>query len=174
MYKCKPQRAPGKAYAIMTASVGAALLLSYIGNQMHILTAAIQLISLLLIVVGLYALIRFGMTEMIYFVSDSQFGVTKVTGNKSKELCCLSLSTAVAVCDANEYKQKYAKTVSHRYDYHQNMFSTTYFYVCEFNGKYAAVRFEPNEQFLSILKANVDAAVSRRNESSEPENHMFD
>ncbi len=174
MYKCQPPRKSKPIFFITLVSTVLACAFLYVGNELQIAKGLMQLAALFLIVFGLYGVIRFALSDMIYSVSDTQFSVTKVTGNKTKELCCLNLETAIDLCDADEYKQKYAKTVSRRYDYHQNLFTKTYFYIFEFNGKNFAMRFEPNEQFLSIMREKISSAVSRQKMSSEPDLHTSD
>lgn len=174
MYKCQPPRKSKPIFIITVVSTVLACALLYVGNELQIAKGLMQFAALFLIVFGLYAVIRFALSDMIYSVSDTQFSVTRVTGNKTKELCCLDLETAIDLCGADEYKQKYAKAVSRRFDYHQNLFAKTYFYIFEFNGKNFAMRFEPNEQFLGIMREKVSNAVSRRKTSSEEDLHMSD
>ena len=110
---------------------------------------------------------RFSMTEFEYSVSDCDFTVTKIVGNKRTPMCCVALETAIDVLEKSDYDKlpRNEKAIT-KYSMNQNMFAKSYVFLCEFNEKRAMIEFEPNIQFVMILK-NAIKDAKHQSENSE-------
>ncbi len=102
--------------------------------------------------------VRYSLTEFEYAVSNGDFSVVKITGNRRQQICCVALESAIDLFTKRDYQHLPSNEKGIiKYSLNQNMKADSYVFLCEFNGKRAMIEFEPNEAFVSILKQEISA-----------------
>ena len=115
-----------------------------------------MMISILLIV-------RYSLTEFEYSVGDGAFGVTKIVGNKRTVVCSVALETAIGLYSKRDYDHLPSDQKGQiKYSLNQNMVADSFVFLFEFNGKRTMVEFEPNLQFVAIVKDEIEKAIKNR------------
>ena len=119
-----------------------------------------QIAAILFAVILIEVLIRYVMTRHTYVLDGENFIIIRKTGNKKTVACDVSLRMAMGVVEkknAKNIEQNFGP-IFKAYNYCQNLFpKTCYFYIFELSGKRCAVSFEPDEAFLSEMKARMAA-----------------
>lgn len=169
MYKCRPERNNRSAFLTVALSVVLCSACFMISVCVPSYGGLIQLLGVLLLTAAIFAVTRFVLTDMEYTLTADEFSAAKVWPNRTQGICCLDLETAVALVDRQTFKAEYAKRVNIRYNCCQNIGARSYFYVCEFNGKLAAIEFEPNDAFLAIMTDAVNAKLLKRESERTPD-----
>ncbi len=167
MYKCKPERNVRQVVLLLSVSflaTGGAFALAVV-FPLH--AGIIRFIAFLLLVLALYIILRFTMTEMEYTLDNGTFIITKIVGNKRMVQGALDLADSIALVTREEYRaQGLNKNLSTVCNYAQNLGGKHWFYVFEFSGKRAVVEFEPNEAFAAIFREEIERAKSGGNGSA--------
>ena len=166
MYKCKPERNVKQIFLLLFTSValtvGAFALGSYLQN------GVIRLVGWGLLVISIYLLYRFSLTEVEYTLDHGTFIITKIVGTKRTEQGALDLADSIALVPKQEYKEKkMGKEITTFCDYSQNIGGNRWCYICSFGGRKAMIEFEPNNAFVAIFKDEIDKA--KKGEYSEPD-----
>lgn len=161
MIKCKPERNPKQAIILVSLCAVTALICGFLCVKVDTLKWLTQLLFISAVAVGIFAVSRYTLTEMIYTVGDGSFTVTKVTGSKQTVACSLNTSTAIGLYTKSEYRAaitaKELQSPFKYYNFNQNYRpSGSYVYVSEFNGKVLAVEFEPNAIFAAAFLDEID------------------
>ena len=119
-----------------------------------------QLVAILFAVVFIEVLIRYVMARHTYVLDGENFIIIRKIGNKKTVACDVSLRMSMGVVEkenAKNIEQNFGP-IFRTYNYCQNLFpKTCYFYIFELSGKRCAVSFEPDEAFLSEMKARMAA-----------------
>lgn len=118
-----------------------------------------EIIALLFYIYSFELLFRYVFTEYTYIVDDGNFIVMKRAGRRLTYACNVSMSTALAILETPKTKEqrmafaeKYGR-VKIRYNYCQVIRpEKTYSYIFEFNGDFAEIVFQPNEEMLSRIR----------------------
>ncbi len=129
-----------------------------------------QLIALSVAAISFEIVNRYYFSTYIYTVNEKDFIITKRTGKKSQTVCNLSLSTMLAIEKKPQNKKARAEftkrfgKINIHYNYCQSLFpAQSYVILFEFNGKTAAIAFEPNEAMVCRL----NEILHKRNETNE-------
>ncbi len=153
MYICKPERNVNQIRTLVfvcTVVTSALFLLSTCIQQY---ASLIRLTAILSLVVSILLVVRYALTEFEYSVSAGDFTITKITGNRRQVVCNLALETAIDLIEKRDYDHlpRNEKAII-KYSLNQNMKANSFVFLCEFNGKRAMIEFEPNHEFVAILK----------------------
>ncbi len=153
MYLCKPERNVAQTRLLLVTCVVVTLSFFFVSTVVPAYNSIVQLGGYISLVVSILLVCRFSMTELEYSVTDCDFAVTKIVGNKRTPMCCVALETAIDVFEKADYDKlpRSEKGIT-KYSLNQNMFAKSYVFLCEFNGRRAMIEFEPNIQFVMILK----------------------
>lgn len=121
-----------------------------------------QLIAIGIYIFSFELLNRYHLSSYCYTIDEKDFIITKRMGKRTQTVCCLSLSTLLAIEKTPKTKKQkeaflaVAPKASYRYNYCQSLLpDVSYTVFFEFNGKVAAVVFEPNEAMVLHLKNKI-------------------
>lgn len=157
MFKCKPERNVRQIFLMLFSgvllTVGAFALGNYLQN------GVVRFIGWGFLIVSIYLLYRFSLTEVEYTLDHGTFLITKIVGNKRTEQGALDLKDSIALVSKAEYRAgKMGKDVSTFWDYSQNLGGSRWCYVFSFQGKKAMIEFEPNNAFVALFRDEIDKA----------------
>jgi len=123
-----------------------------------------QLIAFAVYIFSFELLNRYYLATFCYRVTDSDFVITKRTGKRVQTVCCLALSTLIAVEPRPRTREEKDALRSAygahplRYNYCQSLAPrTAYCAFFEFNGRTARIDFEGSEQMAQYLRQYVCA-----------------
>lgn len=167
MYICKPERNVAQTRLLIITCVVVTLSIFIASTVVPAYNAVVEFCGFISLMVSILLVYRFSLTEFEYAVTDCDFTVTKVVGNKRTPMCCIALETAVDIYEKSDYDAlpRNEKAIT-KYSLNQNMFAKSYVFLCEFNDRRAMIEFEPNIQFVMILK-NAIKDAKRQSENGE-------
>ena len=118
-----------------------------------------QLIAFLVYLFSFELLNRYYLTSFYYTVNEKDFIITKRMGKRTQTVCNLALSTLLGIEKTPKTKEekemfssRFGKALL-RYNYCQALQpKSSYTIVFEFNGKNAAIAFEPNEAMVLCIQ----------------------
>ena len=159
LYICKPERSVFQTRVLVFSCAFVTLLLFFISTVVKSYSAFIEFCGFAALMVSILFVVRYPLTEFEYAVDDTGFAVTKIIGNRRQVICNLALDSAIAIYDKKTYKSlpRNEKAII-KYSLNQNMVANSYVFVCVFNGKRTMVEFEPNEEFVRIVKNAIENA----------------
>lgn len=170
MYICKPERNVKQAALLLIISVAVTLLLFLLSTLIPQYTSFLSTMGFVAMMFGILFNVRFSLTEFEYIVSDGSFSVVKITGNRRQTVCNVDLSTAIDLIPKKDYDHlPSAEKAIIKYSLNQNMKADSFVYLCDFNGKKTMIEFEPNKEFVSILKHE----IARAKENSDKDNSQL-
>lgn len=156
MYFCKPERNIRQVKLLLFLSAGITALIFLVSTLVPSYASLIQLTGFLALVIAIWLNVRFSLTEYEYAVGNGDFAVIRITGNRRQTVCNIALETAMDVITKRDYDHlPSAERAIIKYSLNQNMFAESYVFLCDFNGKKTMVEFEPNIEFVSILKNEI-------------------
>lgn len=157
MYKFKPERNPRQAYILVLCLAALSCTGFFIASLIDNYRLFAQLIAVLFLAMSVMMVVRYTITEMEYSVSANAFTISKTVGNKTTVLCCLDLSTAIALVDKKTFlHSKEFSDVTIKYNHCQNIKAQSFVFVYEFNGKKGMIEFEPNAVFVKLMKESIE------------------
>ena len=167
MYICKPERNVAQTRLLIITCVVVTLSIFIASTVVPAYNAVVEFCGFISLMASILLVYRFSLTEFEYAVTDCYFTVTKVVGNKRTPMCCIALETAVDIYEKSDYDAlpRNEKAIT-KYSLNQNMFAKSYVFLCEFNDRRAMIEFEPNIQFVMILK-NAIKDAKRQSENGE-------
>lgn len=167
MYICKPERNVAQTRLLIITCVVVTLSIFIASTVVPAYNAVVEFCGFISLMASILLVYRFSLTEFEYAVTDCDFTVTKVVGNKRTPMCCIALETAVDIYEKSDYDAlpRNEKAIT-KYSLNQNMFAKSYVFLCEFNDRRAMIEFEPNIQFVMILK-NAIKDAKRQSENGE-------
>lgn len=167
MYICKPERNVALTRLLIITCVVVTLSIFIASTVVPAYNAVVEFCGFISLMASILLVYRFSLTEFEYAVTDCDFTVTKVVGNKRTPMCCIALETAVDIYEKSDYDvlPRNEKAIT-KYSLNQNMFAKSYVFLCEFNDRRAMIEFEPNIQFVMILK-NAIKDAKRQSENGE-------
>ncbi|MBR5285544.1 MAG: hypothetical protein IKU30_01470 [Clostridia bacterium] len=167
MYICKPERNVAQTRLLLITCAVVTLSIFFISTVVPAYNSLVETFGFLSLVVSILLVYRYSMTEFEYGVTDCDFTVTKIVGNKRTPVCCVALETAIDLLTKSDYTKlsKNEKAIT-KYSLKQNMFANSYVFLCDFNERRAMIEFEPNIQFVMILK-NAIKNAKHQSENSE-------
>lgn len=159
MYICKPERNVNQVRALVLICAAVTSILFLLSTCIQQYASLIRLTAFLSLVVSILLVVRYALTEFEYSVSAGDFTITKITGNRRQVVCNLALETAIDLIEKRDYDHlpKNKKAII-KYSLNQNMKANSFVFLCEFNGKRAMIEFEPNPEFVAILKDEMKLA----------------
>ena len=159
MYKCKPIRSVAQTRIMLFGGFGAAAAATFAGAAIKNYGTPLRALGFVILCVTVMLMIRFVLSEYEYTVDGESFTVTRITGKKRTEMCCLSLYTATGVITKEEYRAlPRGEKATIRYSLNQNVKAESYCFLCDFNGSRTMVEFEPNAPFVEILRSQIEQA----------------
>ena len=167
MYICKPERNVAQTRLLIITCVVVTISIFIASTVVPAYNAVVEFCGFISLMASILLVYRFSLTEFEYAVTDCDFTVTKVVGNKRTPMCCIALETAVDIYEKSDYDAlpRNEKAIT-KYSLNQNMFAKSYVFLCEFNDRRAMIEFEPNIQFVMILK-NAIKDAKRQSENGE-------
>ena len=164
MYICKPERNVNQVRCLLAVCTGVTLVLFLVSTRVQYYAALIRLTAFISLVASILLVVRYALTEFEYSVSAGDFCITKITGNRRQVVCNLSLETAIDLIEKRDYDHlPNSEKAIFKYSLNQNIKAKSFVFLCEFNGKRAMVEFEPNPEFVAILKTEMDLAKKNQN-----------
>lgn len=162
MYICKPERNVAQTRLLLITCVAVTLSIFVASTVVPAYNALVEFCGFIALVISILLVYRYSMTEFEYSVCDGDFTITRIVGNKRTPVCCVALETAIDVYEKSDYvKLPRSEKGITKYSLNQNMFAKSFVYLCEFNGRRAMIEFEPNLQFVSIMKSEIKIAKER-------------
>ena len=159
MLRCKPERSPRQALALVFGSAALTLGVFLLGTVIPVLKIWLQAAGILLLVGAVFAVIRYTVTEIEYAVSADTFFAAKISGGKRTTVCTAELSSAVALLDKKTFaNSKEYSNYSEKISLRQNIIADTYIIVCSVNERLKIIEIEPNAAFVSVLTQAIEAA----------------
>ena len=156
MYICKPERNVTQVKLILFVSVAVTLLLFLLASLDTPVKSVINLFAFAALMVAILVNVRYSLTEFEYSVGNGDFSVTKIIGNRRQTVCCVALESAIELIPKRDYLHlPSAEKAIIKYSLNQNMFAESFVFLCDFNGKRAMIEFEPNKEFVAILKDEI-------------------
>lgn len=170
MYLCKPERNVAQTRLLLFTCVIVTLSIFIASTIVPAYNALVEFCGYISLIASILLVYRYSMTEFEYAVTDSDFTITRIVGNKRTPVCCVALETAIDVYEKEDYAKlpRGEKGIT-KYSLNQNMFAKSFVFLCEFNERRAMIEFEPNIQFVMILKSAIKEA-RQRSENSESNN----
>ncbi len=167
MYICKPERNVAQTRLLLVTCIAVTLSIFIASTVVPAYNGLVEFCGFVALIVSILLVYRYSMTEFEYSVCDGNFTVTKIVGNKRTPVCCIALETAVDIYEKSDYlKLPRSEKGITKYSLNQNMFAKSYVYLCEFNGRRAMIEFEPNVQFVMILKSEINNAKRQSDQAS--------
>lgn len=156
MYFCKPERNVRQVKLLLFLSVIVTALVFLVSTLVPNYSSLIQFCGFLVLVISIWLNVRFSLTEYEYAVGNGDFAVIRIIGNRRETVCNLSLETAIDIIPKRDYYHlPSSERAIIKYSLTQNMIADSYVFLCEFNGKKTMVEFEPNAEFVSIIKNEI-------------------
>lgn len=175
MYKCKPERNVKQVMLLLIGSITVTVGTFALGVLWEAQRGIINFIGMLMMVLAIYVIIRFTMTEMEYTLDGGNFTITKIVGNKRTVQGSLDLADTVALVTREQYRaQGLNKGLSTICNYSQNIGGKHWFYLFEFGGKRAVIEFEPNDAFVVIFREEIEKAKRNPGAHSTPDSPSDD
>ncbi|MBR6562633.1 MAG: hypothetical protein IKK70_01690 [Clostridia bacterium] len=165
MYICKPERSEKQTRILLFCCLLVTITLFFLSTVILQFGAFIRFCGVIALVISIMLIVRYSLTEFEYSVGNGAFSVTKIVGNKRTVVCSIALETAIELYSKRDYDHlpSVEKGII-KYTLTQNPVAESYVFLCEFNGKRTMVEFEPNVQFVSIVKDEIAKAKRDSNE----------
>lgn len=156
MYICKPERNIRQVKLLLFASVIVTLLLFFVSSVSLEYSGLVRIVAYVALIAAIWLNVRYSLTEFEYAVSDGSFSVTKTVGNRRQIICNVALETVTDLLEKRDYVHlpSNEKAIL-KYSLNQNMRAKSYVLLCNFNGKRTMIEFEPNGEFVAILKNEI-------------------
>ncbi len=159
MYRCKPERIPKQVYLLLGISAAVTALLFLASTLILEYTAPLSTLGMIALIASIWLNVRYSLTELEYAVNSTDFVITKIMGNKRQIVCNVALETATDIISKRDYDHlpSNEKAII-KYSLNQNMFAESYVLRFDFNGKRAMIEFEPNAEFVGIVRQAIENA----------------
>lgn len=156
MYICKPERNVCQARRLLFVSAAVTALLFLISTLEIPYASLVQLVGFVALIASIWLNVRYSLTEFEYAVGNGDFAITRITGNRRQTVCNVALETAIDLIPKRDYDHlpSNEKAII-KYSLNQNMRAESFVFLCDFNGKRAMIEFEPNCEFVAILKDEI-------------------
>ncbi len=119
-------------------------------------SAIFQIVAVILVGVGIQLLVRYVLSEFIYFIEDLENGsselvIIKKQGSREVKVCHISLSSVVEIFPKGAKKVK----SDNRFNYSQNLTDNARVMLTSDGNKTVEIIIEPDNAFLSALNKRV-------------------
>ncbi len=168
MYICKPERSVFQTRVLLFTCVVVTLLLFFVSTVIESYSAFVEFCGFVSLILSILFVVRYSITEFEYAICDGGFSITKIVGNKRQIVCNVALESAVDLLRKRDYDHlpSNQKAII-KYSLNQNMKADSYVFLCEFNGKRTMIEFEPNKEFVSIMKNEIKQAKLNSDNTDE-------
>ena len=165
MYICKPERSVMQTRILLFVCAFVSLALFFVSTILTSYKAFIEFCGIAAVMVSILLVVRYTLTEFEYAVGDGSFSLTKIVGNKRTPICQVALETAIDLLEKRDYDHlPSSEKAIIKYSLNQNIKAESYVFLCSFNGKRTMIEFEPNKEFVAIVKNEI------KNAKNNPEN----
>lgn len=159
MFICKPERSVFQTRLILFTGVIVTLILFYLPLRIPQYAGIIRFCAVGALTVAILLIVRYSITEFEYSVGNGDFSVTKIVGNKRTVICSIALESAIDIVSKRDYDHLPSKEKGYfKYSLNQNLVAESFVFLCNFNGRRAMVEFEPNNEFVAIMKDEIAKA----------------
>jgi len=158
MKLCKPYRSPLQAVFIMIFTAVMVLTTAFVIPYFPDIALYLRLFGGIALLTGTVMLFRFTMTEFVYGLDGNTFTVRRIVGLSNRTVFTAELTEKTALYTKKEFKR--VKTNGGK-SYRQNFTANTAFLVYDIGGKKRHVEFEPNNEFFSLVKKELDDKRSK-------------
>ena len=122
--------------------------------------ALFQVVATVLLVAGVFMLVRYVLTDFVYIIDDLEDGnsdvvIIKKQGKKEVKVCHMSLSLAAGI-----YKGRPKDKADAKYNYCQNINADTHVICFTDGGKSVQIVFEPGADFVRELSGRMSALTN--------------
>ena len=139
----------------MTCTLVTAILF-LLSTCVQLYAALIRLTAFISLIASILLVVRYALTEFEYSVSHGDFAITRITGNRRQAVCNVSLETAIDFIEKRDYDHlPSSEKAIIKYSLNQNMKAKSFVLLFDFNGKKSMIEFEPNPEFVAILKNEI-------------------
>ncbi|MBR4278729.1 MAG: hypothetical protein IKT34_01005 [Clostridia bacterium] len=160
MYICKPERSEKQTRILLFTCILVTLTFFFLSTVILKIGAFIRFCGIISLMISILLVVRYSLTEFEYSVGEGVFAVTKIVGNKRTVVCRIALETAIGLYSKRDYDHLPTEQKGQiKYSLKQNMFAESHVFLCNFNGKRTMVEFEPNLQFVAIVKDEIEKAL---------------
>ena len=168
MYICKPERSVFQTRVLLFSCVVVTLSLFFVSTVIEKYSAFVEFCGFASLMLSILFVVRYSITEFEYSICNGCFSITKIVGNKRQIICNVMLETAVDLMEKRDYTHlpSNQKAII-KYSLNQNMKADSYVFLCVFNGKRTMIEFEPNKEFVSIMKNEIKQAKQNGNDDAE-------
>ncbi len=156
MYICKPERNVNQVRTLVATCTLVTAVLFLLSTCVLSYAALIRLTAFISLIASILLVVRYALTEFEYSVSNGDFAITRITGNRRQVVCNVSLETAVNFIEKRDYDHlPSSEKAIIKYSLNQNMKAKSFVLLFDFNGKKSMIEFEPNPEFVAILKNEI-------------------
>ncbi len=160
MYFCKPERSEKQTRILLFTCILVTLTFFFLSTVILKIGAFIRFCGIISLMISILLVVRYSLTEFEYSVGEGAFAVTKIVGNKRTVVCSIALETAIGLYSKRDYDHLPTEQKGQiKYSLKQNMVAESHVFLCNFNGKRTMVEFEPNLQFVAIVKDEIEKAL---------------
>lgn len=151
---------------LLFVSVAVTALLFLASTTVPAYASLVNLAGFASLMISILLNVRYSLTEFEYSVGGGCFSVTKITGNRRQTVCNVALETAIDLFEKRDYDHLPSSEKGIiKYSLNQNMKAQSFVFLCNFNNKRTMIEFEPNAQFVSILKNEISLAKKSSDEN---------
>lgn len=168
MYICKPERNVFQTRVLLFTCTLVTLALFFVSTVVSQYGAFIEFCGFAALMISILLVVRYSLTEFEYSVCDGSFAITKIVGNRRQVVCNVTLESAVDLYEKRDYDHLPSNEKGIiKYSLNQNMKADSYVFLCEFNGKRTMIEFEPNKEFVAILKNEIRQAKANSDNEND-------
>lgn len=121
-----------------------------------------QVGALITVTVFIQITARYELPIYSYIIDKNNFAVVREQGKKVSQLCNVDLTTGIAIMKKDEYKAlpgERKRKITKCYNFCQNIFADSYYYIFEFNGWQGLIIAELSEAMAAEIKRIIDNTV---------------
>ena len=168
MYICKPERSVFQTRVLLFTCVVVTLLLFFVSTVVTRYGAFVEFCGFVSLMISILFVVRYSLTEFEYSIDDESFSVTKAVGNKRQVVCSIALETALDLYTKRDYTHLPSDEKGIiKYSLNQNIKADSYVFLCVFNGKRTMIEFEPNKEFVAIVKDKIQRAKANADSNAD-------
>lgn len=171
MIRCKPERNPKQTLFMLLSFISLALLTGLFcvyADSVGIPQVIPQALFAAVVLVALYYMIRYSLTEIEYELGADTLTVIKTTGRRRVVAGTLDLAETLAFIPKSEFKKNKSRygNIDKSFNYRQNPTGESMIYIFRFSGLIAMIDFEPNAPFVEAMRDNIDSCRKDSEEDS--------
>lgn len=156
------------AHGVFTVSLFLVFLNVFIQSRVNSYKWAFQIAILIFSIVLLEVLLKYILSDYVYELRNENFMVYRINGKRSVCVASIALSSATKnILPSSDYKKE-KKNSRITLNFCKNMSIKEFYVFCfDFNGKKTALKFEPDDIFISEMNKRIKAAKEKDEETDE-------